>query len=300
MRRLHPGAAALLLALVLAGAAGRSPATPPVPDEPFPHASHQGLFPLCTACHGGVAAGDSARTFTVDARTCAGCHDGDVMPEVEWTSPVLPALNLKFDHELHVTENGQACADCHQAPDSKNRMEVVLPAPEVCMNCHGSGPHTSEANASDCRTCHDPIAAAPRIPVSAIAAYPRPEDHRAEDFAAVHGKEARSGLDRCAVCHARQSCERCHLGAAPVPAVAELAPDSRFAGLEKGTAYSWPAPPGHDGRPWIYAHGKAAAAGIQRCATCHVRPDCVRCHGAEAPAVVSSLPPARPGTPSGK
>ena len=41
----------------------------------FPHVEHQGLFPLCTGCHGGIPEGDRA-TFYPPPASCTSCHDG--------------------------------------------------------------------------------------------------------------------------------------------------------------------------------------------------------------------------------
>ncbi len=294
----------LILGLVAGAAAGAwtgiraaraqdAPSPPAVQDVPFPHAAHQGLFPDCAACHAGIPSEDKATIFSVTAKDCAGCHDGDTMPEIEWAEPAFPAGNLKFSHEIHVGENGMKCGDCHQAGGSTDRMDVVLPKPEICMDCHGEGPHTSSVN--ECRTCHDPIAQAPQVPASAIAGYPRPADHGKAGFLFTHGIEAEVNTERCAVCHARESCKRCHLNADRVAAIGKLASDSRFASLTEGKPGSWPAPPSHLSSDWVERHGAAARTKITECANCHLRGSCAGCHGEKPPMDLSALPVGKPG-----
>jgi hypothetical protein len=80
------------------------------------------------------------------------------------------------------------------------------------------------------------------------------------------------------VCHARESCERCHLDAPRLAPVQGLERDARVAALVQGRAGSWPEPASHRDPQWLYAHGGAASGAMQDCATCHTRSACTGCH----------------------
>jgi predicted CXXCH cytochrome family protein len=185
-------------------------------------------------------------------------------------------VNLRFDHGVHVRDQGMDCADCHAAPGTANRMAVVQPGPDVCLQCHGE-PGAHLAAATECATCHAPLAAAPQVPGARLASYPRPDDHAAADFVLAHADSV-ADVARCAVCHAQESCERCHLDAARRPAIQALGRDPRLAALVQGRPGSWPEPPSHGDPRWSFEHGRAAAAAMQDCAACHTRSSCETCH----------------------
>ena len=50
--------------------------------DSFPHADHEGLFPLCAGCHVGIETG-VRDNFYPDPSVCARCHDGQREPTVE-------------------------------------------------------------------------------------------------------------------------------------------------------------------------------------------------------------------------
>ena len=125
-------------------------------------------------------------------------------------------------------------------------MAVGRPAPETCLECHAREAEEHYAYAEvKCATCHLPLAGAPGLPVSRIAE-PRPSNHAAVDFLLTHGADASADASACAVCHGRESCERCHLDAASEPAIAGLASDARIAQLVAGRPGEWPEPASHE------------------------------------------------------
>jgi hypothetical protein len=81
----------------------------------------------------------------------------------------------------------------------------------------------------------------------------------------------------CAICHARETCERCHANAVSVPLIADLPRDDRMKSLESGRVARYEAPPSHQGN-WRDAHGSSAVKAIVSCANCHTRPSCEKCH----------------------
>ena len=83
---------------------------------------------------------------------CAYCHEvramGDAVPAI--TAPAIPnrwLMQGRFDHSKHQTV---ACATCHDATHSRDTADVLLPAKQSCVECHGP----KGKAASSCATCH--------------------------------------------------------------------------------------------------------------------------------------------------
>jgi hypothetical protein len=102
--------------------------------------------------------GPEAAVGTVSGATralypgCAYCHEvkakASGSPEI--TKPVMFERWLAhsdFNHAKHATV---ACAQCHQAGQSKDTADVILPRKETCVACHS--PRGGVADA--CTTCH--------------------------------------------------------------------------------------------------------------------------------------------------
>lgn len=275
-------------------------------DDGFPHQQHEGLFPTCEGCHAGVAAGDSARMVSISPSECANCHDGTDLSRVSWSSPRFEPSNLDFSHPGHSGEieregrQSLACVDCHREPGVEARMAVGGPVPSTCLDCHA--PDAEEHYAYSqirCSECHLPLARATALPVSRIAEFPEPRTHATADFVLAHGESASSDISGCAVCHTRDSCERCHLDAEDVSVIVGLAEDPRVASVVAGKPGAWPEPASHQSENWIVAHQEEARSDVTTCATCHTRNSCETCHGVGRPTVASRLPTARPGGPTG-
>ena len=263
-------------------------------QDGFPHAEHAGLFPTCVGCHAGVASGDTARMMSATPEDCAGCHDGARLDRVSWTAPQPEATNLDFSHVEHVREvreagrDALACEGCHVRPGVDERMQVVLASGRRCIECHAPG-QRHLAVTIDCSTCHLTLARATGLSADQIEAFPQPPGHEVPEFLLAHGEEAEEGDASCAVCHARESCERCHLNAADLPAVAGLSPDPRVATQVADRPGEWLEPPSHEREDWIRTHGEAAEREIGECASCHTQPSCATCHGAGL-ALLADLP----------
>lgn len=273
-------------------------------DDTFPHESHASLFPTCVGCHAGIESGDPSSTYSVTAADCEACHNGTTVERVEWTTPESPATNLDYSHTEHAAaleeqdRDALDCAACHQALDSEERMAVRVAVVERCVDCHTpDGPeHLAQA---DCSVCHFPLVEAERLPAVRVAALPNPETHKAIDFVITHGASTRPEDDSCAVCHSRESCERCHLNAGDLEPVLALGRDARIAALMQNVAGEWPEPENHDRPDWAWAHGTDAESGIESCANCHTRTSCEQCHTSGAPTIAMALPIATPGGPRG-
>lgn len=263
----------------------------------FPHAKHVKLFPTCEGCHAGIAAGNAARAFPAPA-LCATCHDGSIQPRVRWAGYLSRGAGLLvFSHPAHAAKANEAtCATCHSLADTSQWMNVGRAAPERCLACHAHHATGHLAADNNCATCHRTLAAATGLTLARIASLPRPPSHDDPNFLTTHGPAARASIASCAICHARESCERCHVGASITPSIATLASDPRIAPLQRGKAPVYATPADHRGTQFVLTHATASRQAPQRCAVCHARESCQTCHTGEgARDVLRQLPSAGEG-----
>ena len=291
-----------MLALVLSSAAGFSlgRGARVAYDTVFPHAAHAKLFPTCVGCHAGIPSGDSSAMFPSQT-SCIECHNGHDVEPVAWTNPSVRATNLRFDHARHTRLSDSSgmnldCSTCHGVGPSPQWMAVGRARPETCVACHAHPAPSHLAAGSPCVMCHVPLVRAVALTDSAIAAFPKPPSHAARDFVTTHGVLATRSITTCAVCHARESCARCHVNAATQPEIAILAGDARVGRLLRGAGAVYSVPASHRRSNFLAAHGALARADVQTCATCHAQPSCRACHtGALGASVIEALPTPGPG-----
>ncbi len=287
----------ILLAVATAGWAVQRhlPARPT-----FPHAFHAKLFPTCAGCHGGITTGDTAHMFpTKDV--CAQCHNGNDEPPVAWTAYTWTSNNLKFSHQSHdamsgAMDNKATCVNCHGMQSGKDTayMHVAAVTPEACLACHKAPEHLAQS--ARCSRCHVPLAQATALTSTDIATFPKPSWHGDSGFLAAHAPTTPAQAAQCAVCHARESCARCHPNADQLPAIQALASDPRVAPLVAGKAPVYFKPASHNASTWDYTHGREATAGFQTCASCHTQQSCQTCHRGDLGAsTINKLPKAEPG-----
>lgn len=321
MRVAAPAAlvAPFLFGFVATVTARTTPVTPPPvvvtaaqgSTSAFPHPLHAGLFPQqCALCHGGIPAGDSATMFPSPS-TCANCHDGTVQPVVPWKGHTPRISNLAFSHTRHqqsISAAGDSitCLTCHRTPGDTGVMAVGAPQPQYCIGCHAHAAPAHTDTAAHCATCHVPVTRT-ALPVSRIAEFPKPDDHSAPDWILQHAPASPDiAAGRCAVCHARQSCQRCHFNAASIPAIQQLQPDARIASLVRGRAPSYPKPTTHDSTSWSWKHGLVAGGGgvgvggvtpaTVTCSNCHAQESCRTCHRDGDTPAINALPSTRSDT----
>jgi predicted CXXCH cytochrome family protein len=284
-----------ILAMVTALAGSRAPATQGTPL--FPHERHARLFPVCEGCHAGILTGVSDSVYPRQA-DCQQCHDGLLVQEVPWREPAPRLSNLRFSHTGHRQRIDSAgdtasCLTCHAISDPARRMVVAGPNPALCVRCHAHQEETHLARGAVCRSCHVPIAGAAAITPERIAGFPRPAWHDTADFSSGHGRVGGVQSESCAICHARETCERCHANAERLPRITRLARDGRVARLEAGKPAIYVAPPTHGQSEWRQVHGREAVASAESCANCHTRPSCETCHVSgigSSRVVIQSLP----------
>jgi hypothetical protein len=92
----------------------------------------------CGTCHRGVEIKDSPSLIE------------DMASSIKVAYPHFD--NARFSHKKH--EGNLQCLDCHtQAADSENAQDSLLPAKQVCSNCHSSHP-ASKKRVTTCAECH--------------------------------------------------------------------------------------------------------------------------------------------------
>lgn len=269
----------------------------------FRHRAHERVFPVCTGCHAGIVTGDTT-TLYPDVTACVRCHDGQTEERINWRRPSGPRpSNLKFQHVRHAAEMAAAgdsmrCQTCHQEAGTTSRMAVGGARPALCVACHGHEAPAHLVRENRCTTCH---LALPNAPVTAaqIADFPKPTSHEASDFLLAHAPQEAQAQASCTICHARESCERCHVNAAAVPAIAALGRDERVAELVAGRTAEYPTPPAHRKGSWRWEHAEQAQTRIVECSNCHAQTSCRACHGAADVRAIAKLPEAVSGGPGG-
>lgn len=273
-------ATALVVAMTLTATAGSAASLPQ--EGGFPHRDHEGLFPLCSGCHDPDPTAPNGIT-TPGPESCTRCHDGVTADRVEWSGPRARASNLDFSHTEHpdVSDRGApaACEACHREPGEPTRMAVTGPRPDGCLSCHEHRAPAHLAPEADCLECHLPLTRARELPSSRIAEFPLPDAHREPGFVSDHGGTVDDPPASCSVCHARESCQRCHLNGESLAPVRSLGSDSRVAALVEAWDPEYPEPSTHRTASWGWEHGEAARLGAgSSCANCHTRPTCEGCH----------------------
>ena len=274
--------------------------------DPFLHTDHAGLFPTCLGCHSGIPEGDKDRYFSVVPQDCERCHDGEREELVDWSGPSHTASNLVFVHVDHAAEleaagdSTLACAACHGPFEADEpRMAIDRAAPESCTGCHAHDATEHLATEAVCSECHAILTDSPDLSATRIAEFPEPPSHESDTFVLEHGASDEGALETCVVCHARESCSRCHLNAGSVEDIQKIALDPRVAMLVAGEPAEWPEPPNHEQSDWEFAHGEGIDAGSHSCATCHAETSCRACHGSASIPEIAALPIPGEGEPAG-
>jgi predicted CXXCH cytochrome family protein len=97
-----------------------------------------------------------ARARTYLERACAYCHGPPAQVDGQaYSGPIWRPANLRtewmaratFDHAPHLMVE---CASCHNARDSRETADVLMPSKNTCATCHAPGKGAS----SQCIECH--------------------------------------------------------------------------------------------------------------------------------------------------
>lgn len=226
-------------------------------DQPlaFSHARHEKEGFTCTDCH--VAEADGRRRGYPKPTQCALCHDdidADKPPERHVSTLFVDGRfqaagatwlseEVKFSHATHL-KAGAECEQCHKGMSKNERVDSdAAIGMDTCMACHAAAGVDPA-----CSTCHTVINRS------------TPPANHAELWRQLHGKVVRGGLpgpeNDCSMCHADQTCTRCHQDEKPVS-------HNMF---------------------WRESmHGFVAAMDRESCATCHKEDSCTSCHADTKP-----------------
>jgi hypothetical protein len=262
-------------------------------EDPFPHEDHEGLFPVCSGCHQGIADGDVA-DFYPDPLQCAGCHDGREEERVGWIGPSERTTNVIFDHREHAAQliaagdSAQSCEACHSGPAGRMSVDEVEEV-ETCWSCHDHerDSHYETAETFTCDPCHVPLARS-GFDRSRIEALPVPAEHEGPDFLLDrHGDEVEQDPTRCSTCHTSDRCASCHV-VADREEITQIPPAPPGMTQPVWDA-EYPVPASHEPRDWSTDHA-VTASGQGECATCHTSNDCLSCHVARVPEVIALFP----------
>jgi predicted CXXCH cytochrome family protein len=238
MRRLaYLGALALTVGAGALFAASRS-------AFEFPHEKHAALGGSgCETCHAGIYSGDASRNVSADPALCAGCHNGQMVVEVDWEGYTPQESGLKFEHATHPK---LGCQTCHGVEGGEGEMAVQAASGDTCLACHGNGAERHfEVGVNPCETCHY-----------------EPAPGHTPDFKTQHSTAAAAELPDCTQCHQETFCVDCHDG--PVNPGFQYHP-ANF--VTRHSAESWAA---------------AARQGMDSCVSCHQQTECLACHSAKA------------------
>ena len=120
------------------------------------------------------------------------------------------------------------------------------------------------------------VAATVQLGLAQTGQMPTPENHQEAEWLPTHGQQAKTNIQMCSVCHAREYCSGCHVNAFDVPAIQELRYDPAVA--EYVASLTFPAPPGHTAF-FLDDHRASAASATESCVVCHVvEQQCQVCH----------------------
>jgi len=234
----------------------------------------------CLACHT-----HEAPSHLADAATCRTCH----VPLAEATA-LTPATIAAFPKpESHSSASfiashapadsaaGARCAICHTQ--------------ESCARCHMNVRSVASITALGSN------AAVAKAVAGKEAMYPAPKSHQEPGFATGHGAAANAANATCANCHARASCQTCHLTLGAREAIGRLPnpkPGSGAQGVQLRRAnpqqllYSVSFRSLNEASKvtivhvhppdFMKDHRAAASSANANCQSCHVQRYCADCH----------------------
>ncbi|MCS6912986.1 MAG: cytochrome c3 family protein [Myxococcales bacterium] len=242
--------------------------------------SRDNLLPkeeTCETCHN-IDHDDPFKKTKAAAAHCAACHPGFPTapgPGVPAPGPalealvkkvVLPAPNIKFNHQIHLRQR-IACERCH---GDLRKVELAtrdhLPRMATCLGCHNDGLLSAAAapeggpkrRASPrCGTCHL-LQQDGTIQVRYDSGLLIPSgnwkgDAHGIEFKREHRAVARSEPAYCASCHRQDWCQQCHNGIVK--------------------------PMDFHGNDYVSRHQLDARRNEPNCAGCHRRQTfCIGCH----------------------
>ena len=191
------------------------------------------------------------------------------------------SYKLAFSHNLHVTENGMACADCH---GKLNEGRFAVPTHASCKECHEDWVTAKTIDAKTCGMCH-------KIKDLKELSLDKPGKMTAQANGVFMHSAALT--NRCADCHGTLFDKK-------VTRIPEM---TRKVKLEiRERAHKWgmdcaachvnmdaKTPPPNHSQNWTRRHGELGTQPDNVCGVCHRDESCRECHQVTRPASHNNL-----------
>ncbi len=236
----------------------------------FPHKKHASLFSSCDGCH----SVQPAEVTYPEPSFCQGCHNGQMVREVDWQGPARRANEFGFNHAEYIA--GQealgeevTCESCHMAPGGAPLDVRRAPAShtDFFLQDHRA---LGAATTAECETCHFRERQCLGCHTgSENLDTPSQEQglYHVANFMQQHSAAVWSQEMECASCHNPEAfCRSCHL---------DLGLGSAEGGRTDTGFHNW-------NSNFQFGHGQAARQGLESCASCHAQQDCLACHSAKS------------------
>jgi len=187
---------------------------------------------------------------------------------------------LRFSHDLHVTENGMECSDCHGevGTDSFRR-----PTHETCSDCHDEV-SSEEVGPDTCGICHREQ----QLPM--LQAEPASAPAEAQPPVFVHSE---SLAGKCQECHASiMDKELEHVPSLQRSEVLAIRGKAHASGEACSTCHvgiERDVRPGNHNMAWTKRHGMFGTQPDASCTVCHSGESCAECHSVMQPATHNNL-----------
>ncbi len=192
------------------------------------------------------------------------------------------AYSLTFSHNLHVSENGMSCANCH---GKMTAGRFSIPTHAACKECHGDWIETKAMNAETCGKCH---ASKDLKTLPPSETPPAPAANTSKLF--VHTSAL---TNRCMDCHGAFMDKK--LNRVPILAHKDkvrIRDQAHRWGLDCATCHTAmdrKTPPPNHRQNWSRLHGALGTQPDNACAMCHRDESCRECHQVTMPASHNNL-----------
>jgi hypothetical protein len=246
-----------------------------------PHARHAAAKVDCLTCH--ETAYDSKQLgerVSAEEKTCLQCHkdrkDDCAMCHTKvrqrQAGAPRPEPRLIMSHAAHIERTKEDCKVCHTKLPEPVRTQEMVPAMQLCLNCHE---HKKDFDDGKCARCHTDLQ---RYQLKPISRYTH-----GGNFVREHMRPARAAPNTCATCHDQTFCADCH-AATVGPRIEVKQPDR----VDRDFIHR---------NDFVSRHAIESQADRASCRRCHGTSFCDNCHQAQAltPQAVAPRNPHPPG-----
>ena len=170
--------------------------------------------------------------------------------------------DLIFSHKFHTQEVGAECSSCHDAANSGDASDNLLPSMATCYTCH-------DESSTDCGYCHGNPENASEVPrITAYIAHFPHDRHAAKDISCTTCHAGVENSDDVSAVHLPDmaSCQSCHGNIEQ--------PDYCYVchGRKEQLV------PNDHRLDWRRTHGVLSHTQGQQCKMCHTEQQCLQCH----------------------